>query len=70
MTASLEESRTDVLRTAAIAAAPPTTSTRARGSPGSAGRPHRGAGAKVVNNVAIGVSHTTVGVVIADNKFL
>ena len=26
--------------------------------------------AKVVNNVAIGVSHTTVGVVIADNKFL
>ena len=31
MTASLEESRTDVLRTAAIAAAPPTPSTRAAG---------------------------------------
>ncbi len=34
MTASLEESRTDVLRTAAIAAAPPTTSTRAGGRRG------------------------------------
>jgi glutamate dehydrogenase len=31
MTASLEESRIDVLRTAALAAAPPTTSTRAEG---------------------------------------